>query len=136
MVYLNDAPVAMTSKMQCIVAISITEAELIQVCECAQDILYVWRLMTEMELSIELPMILETDNEGVTDIVNNWSSTGRTRHIDVRYKFLRELKEANIIRVVWCPAGQNEADTFTKNLRGPAFNKCNEHFVGEDEYTD
>jgi hypothetical protein len=56
--------------------------------------------------------------------------------MDTRYKFLRELKEANIIRCVWCPSAENEADTFTKNLHGPAFNKHNSKFVGVDKYMD
>jgi hypothetical protein len=133
-VYLNEAPVVMSSKMQRIVALSVTEAELIQICECAQDMLYVYRLLKDMSLSIKLPMVLESDNQGAIDIVNNWSSSGRTRHIDVRYKFLRELKEANILRCVWCPTTENEADTFTKHLNAPAFNKCNSCYVGVDEY--
>ena len=52
----------------------------------------------------------------------------------MRYKFLRELKEANIIRCVWCPSEENEADTFTKNLSGPDFEKHNSKIVGQDEY--
>ena len=79
-------------------------------------------------------MILEMDNKGAVDIVNNWSSTGRTRHVDLRIKYLRELKEANIIRCVWGPGEENEADTLTKNNGGPTFEKHNKAFVGEDEY--
>ena len=66
--------------------------------------------------------------------MNSWSSSGRTRHIDVGYKFLRELKEANLIRVVWCSTKENEADVFTKNLHKPAFDKCIRRFVGQDSY--
>ena len=134
MVYLNNAPVVMTSRMQRIVALSVTEAEFIEGCECAQDMLFVMRLLNEMGLQVELPMVLEIDNQGAVDITNNWASSGRTRHMDVRYKFLRELKEANIIRCVWCPTDDNETDTFTKNLNGPAFEKCNIPYVGNDEY--
>jgi hypothetical protein len=133
-VYLNEAPVIMTSKMQRIVAMSVTEAETIEACEAGQDMLSVYRLLKDMGLSVELPMILEIDNQGAIDIVNNWSSSGRTRHMDVRYKFLRELKEANVLRCVWCPSGESESDTFTKNLQGPLFFKHNKKFVGDDEY--
>jgi hypothetical protein len=87
-----------------------------------------------MGLQVLLPMILECDNQGAVDIINNWSSTGRTRHIDVRYKFLRELKEANVLRVVWCSSVTNEADIFTKNVNGTVFKKHLKHLVGEDEY--
>ena len=81
-------------------------------------------------------MILEVDNQGAIDIVNNWASSGRTRHMDVRYKFLRELKEANLLRCVWCPTAENESDAFTKNLSGPTHEKHISKWVGTDEYMD
>ena len=96
--------------------------------------LYVYRELTDMGLSVETPMIEEIDNSGAIDMANNWSSTGRTRHMDIRYKFLRELKEANLIRCVWVPTSENEADIFTKNCSGPVFEKHIVKFVGEDEY--
>ena len=45
-------------------------------------------------------MILEVDNKGAVDLANNWNVGGRTRHIDVRYWFLRELKEKSIVKTV------------------------------------
>ena len=54
-----------------------------------------------MKLQVELPMILEIDNRGAVDLANNWSVGGRTRHVDVRQNFLRELKEQGIIIVKW-----------------------------------
>ena len=133
-VYLNGAPVVIACRKQRIVSISIGEAELIQATELAQDMLYVYRELTEMGLSVETPMIEEIDNSGAIDIANNWSSTGRTRHMDIRYKFLRELKEANLIRCVWIPTDLNETDIFTKNCQGPLFQKHIKKFVGEDHY--
>ena len=44
-------------------------------------------------LQVELPMILEVDNQGVVDLANNWSAGGRTCHVDVQKIFLRKLKE-------------------------------------------
>ena len=96
--------------------------------------MYCYRLFIEMGLNVELSMILHGDNQGSIDIVNLWSNLGCTRHIDVRYKFLRELKEANLIRVVWCSTKENEADVFTKNLHKLAFDKCIRRFVGQDRY--
>lgn len=133
-VYLCEAPVVMVSRMERIVAISVTEAELIQAADAAQDMLYVWRFLKEMGLKVELPMILECDNSGAVDITNNWASTGRTRHIDVRFKFMRELKEAGILRTVWTPSDTNEADINTKNVHGPLFEHHIAAYVGHDEY--
>ena len=50
-------------------------------------------LLKSMGLQVELPMILEVNNQGAVDLANNWSTGGRTRHVDVRQNFLHELKE-------------------------------------------
>ena len=132
-VYLNLALVAIACRMQRIVALSVTEAELIQIVECAQDMLFVWRLLTDMGLKVNLPMILESDNQGAINIVNNWSSTGCTRYIDCRLKFLREMKEANVIRVVWRAGENNESDVLTKNLPENEFLRHVSNWVDDGE---
>jgi hypothetical protein len=120
--------------MQKIVALSVTEAETVTAVQCAQDMLYVKRLLESMELQVELPMILEVDSSGAVDLANNWSAGGRTRHMETRMFFLRDLQEANLIKVEWRRGDENPVDMYTKNLAGPAFNKCAKVFVGDDEY--
>eukprot|EP00957_Ditylum_brightwellii_P041464 3139976-Ditylum_brightwellii.AAC.1 len=96
--------------------------------------LYVKRLLESMELQVELPMILEVDNNKAVDLANNWSAGGRTWHMQMRMFFLRNLQEAKLIKVVWQKGSNNPVDLYTKNLAGPAFNRCAKVFVGEDEY--
>ena len=74
------------------------------------------------------------DNRGAIDLVNNWSVGGRTRHVEVKQYFLRDLKEQGLLKVEWIPTAENESDLFTKNLGGPEFNKHAKAFVGEDDY--
>ena len=52
------------------------------------------------------------------DLICNWSAGGRTRHIDTRMYFLRELKEEEptpIVMPLYCPTALNRSDIFTKN---------------------
>jgi hypothetical protein len=42
-------------------------------------------------------MVLEMDNKGAVNLANSWSVGGRTRHVDVRTLFLRELKDDGLI---------------------------------------
>jgi len=79
-------------------------------------------------------MILQVDNKGAKDLVNNWSVGGRMRHVEVREFFLRDLKEDGIIKVEWISTADNSADLFTKNLSGPEFEKHAATYVGFDEY--
>jgi hypothetical protein len=44
------------------------------------------------------------------------------------------LKETKIIDIRWIKGSENDADVFTKNLDGPAFEKCIKTLVGQDVY--
>jgi hypothetical protein len=43
--------------------------------------------------------------------------------VDVKYKFVSELIEANVIKCAYVPTGKQQADTLTKALPRPAFEK-------------
>ena len=85
--------------------------------------MYMKKVLESMLLMVELPMIVEVDNRGAVDLVNGWTSTGGTKHMDVRIMYLRELKENKVIKVLWQPTEANEADVFTKNVDGATFEK-------------
>jgi hypothetical protein len=87
--FLNGALVTAKSKMQECVTFSVTEEELVAATNCIQDMLYTRNILESMGLKIKLPMKVELDNKGAKDIINNWSVGGRTRHIGVRFNFLR-----------------------------------------------
>jgi hypothetical protein len=67
-------------------------------------------------LKIKLPMKVELDNKGAKVMINNLSVGGRTRHVGVRFNFLRELKENWIIEIQWIITHENCSDIRTKNL--------------------
>jgi hypothetical protein len=130
-VFLNEAPVAMKSRMQDAVTLSVTEAELVAATQCIQEMMYVKKLIESVGLKVQLPMVLYVDNKGVKDLINGWSVGGRTRHIDVRYFFLRELKEKGIAKVEWVRSNNNPSDLFTKNLNIELFEVHAKKFVQE-----
>ena len=69
-VSLEDAPVAVKSGgLQVIVSLSTAEAELIAAVQCAQEMLYVMRILEGMELKVKKPMILDTDNNRTNERV-------------------------------------------------------------------
>ena len=128
-VYLKGAPVACKSIMQKIVALSVTEAELVAAVMCVQHILYVMRLLESMKILVEYPMVIEIDNIGAVDLANNWSVGGRKKHMQTRMFFLRDLKEEGILKVVWKEDSNNKVDTSAKNLAGSDFSKRSNDFV-------
>jgi hypothetical protein len=120
--------------MQDCVTLSVTEAELVAATTCAQDMLFSMRVLESMSLKVKKPMILEVDNKGAKDLTHNWSVGGRTRHVDVREYFLRDLKEEGTISVKWISTKDNSSDLFTKNLAGPEFEKHTSVYCGIDKY--
>lgn len=132
--FLHGAPVTMKSRMQGCVTLDVTLAELVSATQCAQDMLFVMRVLESMGLQVKKPMILEIDNKGAVDISHNWSVSGRTRHDSIRQSFLRELNEEGIIKLVWISTDNNSTDLFTKNLAGPKFEEHTAVNCGMDEY--
>ena len=116
-----------------IVALSVSEAKLFSGTQCAQDMLYIMHIIEGMKLGVKKPIKLLMDNKGSVDLVNGYSCGGRTRHIDVRQYFLRDLKEQGLAEVEWIPGEKNCSDVFTKKLLGPLFEKHAKMFVSERE---
>ena len=111
--------------------LSSAEAELVAGTNCAQDMLFVKRMLESMGLEVNLPMMLYIDNRGTVDLVNNYSVNGKTRHVEIRQYFLRELKERNILLTRWRSGDEMAADLFTKNLSSALFNKHIKAFMGD-----
>ena len=134
--YLEGTPVTCKSIMQKIVALSVTEAELVAAVICVQHMLYVLRLLESMVLLVEYPMEIKIENSGAVGLANNWSIGGRTKHMQTKLFFLRDFKEEGILKVVWKKGSDNKVDMFTKNLAGLDFAKCSADFVRMDiEYS-
>ena len=113
---------------------STTEAELIALVQCVQEMIAAKRLLESMHLQVELPMVIECDNKGAVDLVNGYQVGGGTKHIDIRTYFMRDLKDEEVIVVKWIPTEVNEADICTKNTKEGAYLEHIKTFVGEDEY--
>ena len=72
--FLEGALVNVKSSMQKVVALSVTKAEMIAGVQCAQDMIYVKRVLEGLGLQVETPMVLYMDNSGAVDLVNNWTA--------------------------------------------------------------
>lgn len=139
--FLEGCVINTKSRMQPIVALSVTEAELVAATECAQDLIYAKNILESIGLKVRLPIKLFIDNSGCIDLICNWSSGGRTRHMETRMFWLRELKEEepSIIHPIYCPTALNRSDIYTKNCETALFNDhvmtfCTDDIYGHDYY--
>ncbi len=96
-VYLEDAPIMHRSVTQKMVALSSCKAELNAVVLCVQDMMYQRSMLESIGLKVELPMILDMDNKKAVNLMNSFSVGGHTQHINVKQRFLQELKKAKLL---------------------------------------
>ncbi len=131
-VMLNGVPVCSKSKMQSCVTLSVAEAETVAGVDCVTVMMFVFRILEEMKLNVKMPMIHKMDCDGAIIMTHNWS-TGRTRHVEVRYYYLRELNDQGIVHTEYVNTKDNISDIFTKNLSGPEFHKHARKLVSSED---
>ena len=63
------------------------------------------------------------DNEGLKATAENPLSSGRSKHIDVRWHFLRDLVESGDAKIVHVASEWQHADVLTKALPATLFKR-------------
>jgi hypothetical protein len=112
----SGAPVSWSSKVQKTVARSSVEAEYMALSAAAQEAVYLRTLIEELGFKVQLPMTIFQDNQGSIFLAEGKGNHGRTKHIDIRHHFIRDLVEEKVIQVTYIPSNRNVADIFTKPL--------------------
>jgi hypothetical protein len=79
----------------------------------------------EMGWDIREPTVFRCDNQSTIAICQDNKFHARTKHIDIRYHFVREAVEADKVVVRYISTDDNIADIFTKALSRYKF----EYFV-------
>ena len=123
---LNQAAVAWGSKKQKSVSLSSCEAEIVAASEASKEAVYTSRFLTELGFPDAVSdqsggARLDVDNKGAIDLAYNPQHHDRTKHIDRRHFYIRELVENGEIVVNYVNTVDNMADFFTKALEPKRF---------------
>jgi hypothetical protein len=126
---LNMGPISWTSAKQQCVATSTTEAEYIALCEASKQGQWLRALLQEIGQQKLLggrshQVQIFGDNQASLAIASDPMSHRRTKHIDVRYHYVRQLIAFGKMRVDYVPTADMLADVLTKLLPLPAFTRC------------
>jgi hypothetical protein len=99
-----------------------------------KEIIWIQDLLSELQLKDKQRIpILYQDNQGAIFLQKNNSNKQRTKHIDVRYHFIREGIQAQRAEVRYCPTETMIADILTKALQTPAFRRHRDIILSENE---
>ena len=111
----NSAAISWGCKKQTSIALSSCEAEIIALSEAAKDMVYFRKLLSGLDKHhISGPSKLATDNTGARDLSYNPEHHDKTKHVERRHFFVRELVENHIIRVPYVNTDKNLTDFITK----------------------
>lgn len=122
--YLAGAAVTWTSKEQKSVALSSAESEYYALTNAAKQCLWLRRFVMELgDPYAEEPTILYTDNQAAQSLSTNPIHDSRTKHIDIRYHFIREFVDDGKAKILWKPTDEMIADDLTKPLAPILHNK-------------
>jgi hypothetical protein len=114
--------VSWASKKQNSVALSTAEVEYIAVGHCCAHLL--WMRQTLRDYGYKLTKVpLLCDNESAIRMADNPVEHSRTKHISIRYHFLRDHQQKGDIEIAYINTKEQLADIFTKPLDEQTFNK-------------
>ena len=106
--------VSWRSQRQPVVALSSTESEYIAMTTACKELVWLRQLLNDMGFPQDSPTVLFGDNQGALALVRNPVYHDRTKHIHVRYHYIRERVESGDITLSYCPTKDMLADAFTK----------------------
>ncbi|GJY09263.1 retrovirus-related pol polyprotein from transposon TNT 1-94 [Tanacetum coccineum] len=115
MQFLGDRLISWSSKRQKSAAISSTEAEYIALSGCCAQILWMRSQLTDYGFGFnKIPMYC--DNKSVIALCCNNVQHSRSKHIDIRFHFIKEHVENGVIELYFVNTEYQLADIFTKAL--------------------
>ena len=105
------------SKKQGVVALSTAEAEYVALASATQEALWIRQLMTELKgQPPEKATLIFEDNQSVIAMTKNPQYHGRSKHMSIKFHFIRDQVSKGSVQVIYCPSSDILADTLTKGL--------------------
>ena len=109
------------SKKQSVVAQSTAEAEYVSTSKAISQAIWFRRMFEDIGEKQKKRIVLYCDNKSSIAIAKNPVSHERSKHILIKYHFIRELQEKGEIQLHYCQTGEQLADIFTKKLSREKF---------------
>jgi len=121
---LAGGAIAWKSKKQVSVALSTTEAEYYALGIACQEAVWIRQLCQELLVMFDKAIHIYSDNTSAVALSDNPVFHNRSKHIDIRWHFVRDLIRSKSIRTSHIPGARNGADFLTKALSHFEHAKC------------
>jgi hypothetical protein len=119
--FLGYSLVSWLSKRKGSISLSTTEAEYIAVSTSCTQVLWVIQELTDLEVKYTATIPIHCDNTSAISVSNNTVFYSKTKHIPIKYHFLREQVTNNVVSLHYIPFEDHIVDIFTKPLAKSQF---------------
>lgn len=113
---LGSCLISWSSRKQSCVALSTAEAEYMALAHASQEAVWLRQLFEDLNFPQDSATLIFEDNQAAITISKNNQISGRSKHIDIKFHFIREHIANDIINLSYCPTEKMLADIFTKGL--------------------
>ncbi|CAM9693554.1 unnamed protein product [Heterosigma akashiwo] len=121
--FLGDAPIVWSSKLQGAVTTSTVEAEYLALCSSVKDIMWLWHLLADLGCPQQEPTPVVEDNSACIKWANDLVISRKNRHFHVSYHLAKEQVSLGTIRMFFIKTHDQVADIFTKALNAENFER-------------
>jgi hypothetical protein len=132
-IFLLGVAIMWRSKAQKSVTLSSAEAEFCILSDAAKEIKFTYQILWSVGIKVKLPIIVRVDNIGAIFMTENVSTMSRTKHVDVKYHFVREYVEDGFIKIIFVRSEHIVSDGFTKNVTGDIYNAHTADYMAQRE---
>lgn len=113
---LQNGAISWSSKRQSTIALSSTEAEFMAMVSAIQECIWLKRFEFELFKNANKPITLHCDNKSAIQVAKNNSYSSRTKHVEIKTKFIQDKINEGSIQLEYVPTDQNVADVLTKGI--------------------
>ena len=113
---INGGAISWSLKKQELVTLSTAESEYVAATYAAKEALWLQRIIKEVFQPLEEPITLYSDSQSAIALTKDGSYHARTKHIDIRYHFIRFEVQKKTINLIYCPTEEMTANILTKAL--------------------
>jgi hypothetical protein len=119
----SGGAVSWQSRLQKCIALSTTEAELIAATEACKELLWMKKFLQELGFK-QQQYVLFCDNQSTIHLAKNSSFHSRSKHIDVRYHWIRDTLNDKLLTLEKIHTDDNGSDMLTKALTREKLETC------------
>ena len=129
--FISGGAIVWKSKQQTSITLSSCEAEYTALAAAIQETVYLLQLVESAEIPLDNYTInLLEDNQSAIALARNPLTSSRTKHVDIRLHFVREILRRGSVVLHHCPTSKMVADILTKSLAKVKFKHLATQLLG------